>query len=403
MKILMVTPYLPYPAASGGQIRTLNLLKYLCKKNEITLVALYKSDSQKKYSEHLSKYCKEIYLCKRPESPWQPSLIFKSIFSVKPFLVVRNFSNEADQVISRLLNEERFDVIHSETFYVMPHIPETETPILLVEQTIEFEVYRHYYLTRPWWEKPFLFLDIMVKLNYWERHYWKKATQVATVSIADETVIKSMEPKIKPVIIPNGAGDEMFAPALPAKSLKNPTLLFMGNYAWLQNVEAANFLVKEVYPHLKAKRSNFTLIIAGQEAKRLNMTSGESLEIRSIDASDQKSVHDLYTASTIFVAPIYGPGGTRLKILAAMAAGLPVISTETGFEGLNVVNGEHALIANTAQDFVDAIQKALNDKQLYNKLQKNAFNKVKESYSWSSISKRLEHVYKTMQKHENRN
>ena len=136
MKILMVTPYLPYPAASGGQIRTLNLLKYLCKENEITLVALYKSNSQKFHSEYLKKYCKEIYLCKRPESPWQPGLILKSIFSLKPFLVVRNFSSEAADVIARLLKEEKFDVIHSETFYVMPHIPDTGVPILLVEQTI---------------------------------------------------------------------------------------------------------------------------------------------------------------------------------------------------------------------------------------------------------------------------
>lgn len=190
----------------------------------------------------------------------------------------------------------------------------------------------------------------------------------------------------------------MFAPALPNKSLTNPRLLFMGNFTWLQNVEAAEFLLKKVYPLLLKSLPPFTLVIAGQEVKRLNMHSSQSLEIDDIPADDQKTVHDYYMDSTLFIAPIYGPGGTRLKILAAMAAGLPVIATETGFEGLNVSNGEHVLYANTAPEFLLATQKILSDKKLFSRLQKNAYAKAKESYSWSSISQRLENIYKTMQK-----
>ena len=65
MKILMVTPYLPYPPASGGQIRTFNLLKYLSKQNEIVLVALYKNNQEKQYVSRLQAYCEKVYLCKR--------------------------------------------------------------------------------------------------------------------------------------------------------------------------------------------------------------------------------------------------------------------------------------------------------------------------------------------------
>src|SRR3989338_6323062 len=130
MKILMLTPYLPYPPASGGQIRTLYLLKYLGKNHDITLVALYKTDSEKKYAEYLRSYCKDIYLCKRAEKPWQPSIILKAIFSGLPFLIVRNFSQEATTTIKKLLETNTYDVIHAETFYIMPHIPQTHTPIL---------------------------------------------------------------------------------------------------------------------------------------------------------------------------------------------------------------------------------------------------------------------------------
>src|SRR3989344_7675979 len=98
MKILMLTPYLPYPPASGGQIRTLYLLKYLGKNNDITLVSLYKDEVEKKYESELHTYCKKIYLCKRPQKPWQIRNILKAIFSAQPFLVIRNYSSEAKQV-----------------------------------------------------------------------------------------------------------------------------------------------------------------------------------------------------------------------------------------------------------------------------------------------------------------
>src|SRR3990167_6975787 len=102
MRILMLTPYLPYPPASGGQIRTLNLLKYLSQNNEITLVCLYKNDEEKKYLSHLKPYCESIYLCKRAEKPWQLKNIFKAIFGPYPFLIVRNFSPEAAKVLKKL-------------------------------------------------------------------------------------------------------------------------------------------------------------------------------------------------------------------------------------------------------------------------------------------------------------
>ena len=177
MKLLVVTPYLPYPPASGGQIRTFNLLKYLSKKNEITLVSLYKYEHERTFVSRLEPYCKKIYLCKRAERPWRLSLILKAVFSPKPFLVVRNYSDEAEEVLKKLLMTESFDVIHAETFYVMPHIPTTTIPILLVEQTIEFKVYEHFISNLNILLRAPLYLDI-VKLKYWEKDYWEKASIV---------------------------------------------------------------------------------------------------------------------------------------------------------------------------------------------------------------------------------
>src|SRR5882762_516190 len=92
MKILMLTPYLPYPTNSGGQIRSNNLIKQLSKKHQITLCSLIKNPEDEKYKKYLEDYCEKIYIFKRPQKPWTFSNIFKTGFSTYPFLVMRNFS-----------------------------------------------------------------------------------------------------------------------------------------------------------------------------------------------------------------------------------------------------------------------------------------------------------------------
>lgn len=395
MKILMLTPYVPYPPSSGGQIRTLYLLKYLSFKHEITLVSLYKNEKEKQYYEDLKPFCKNIYFCKRPKNPWQLNNIFKAIFSVTPFLIIRNYSNEARSVIKKLLLENSYDVIHAETFYIMPHIPKTNIPILLVEQTIEYKVYQHFINSLPIYIRFFLNFDI-VKLRNREQYYWRKANLVAAVSESDENIIKKLEPDIKTTIIPNGAGDDMIVKSLTQKNLNEPILLFQGNFYWLQNVEAAKFLVEKIYPNLKKLLSKVKIIISGQNAKRISVVKNHNLEILDILPDDVNMVKTLYHKATIFLSPIYGPGGTRLKILAAMASGIPVISTKIGLEGLDIENNKHAIIANNSQEFINSINKILTNRELYERIRKNAYELVKKKYSWQKISQKLETVYKNI-------
>lgn len=390
----MVTPYVPYPPSSGGQIRTLNLLKHLSEKNEITLVALYKNQAERKYYSYLKKYCKKIYLCQRPEKPWQFKNIFKTIFSFYPFLVVRNFSPEASMIIDTLLNKERFDVIHAETFYVMPHIPKTQTPIVLVEQTIEYNVYKHFVNSLPWYLRMLFYFDIdIMKLKYWEKHFWKKADIVVAVSTPDEEIIKSQGYKIKTSVIPNGAGDEMIVNSLTQKALKKPTVFFQGNFFWLQNVEAAKFIINTISPLVLKNNKDIVIRIAGQNAEKIGQVNDKNIEIINIAHADSAMVKKLFLEASIFIAPIFGPGGTRLKILAAMGSGVPVVSTETGVEGLDVSDGKHVLIAQTPEQFRDKITSVIKNQGLFNSIRKNAYTLVKEKYQWKQIAKKLESLY----------
>lgn len=393
----MVTPYVPYPPSSGGQIRTYNLLKYLSQNNEITLVALYKNDEEKKYESYLKKYCKKIYLCQRPASPWQFKNIFKTIFSPSPFLVVRNYSDEAKTIINELLSKEKFDVIHAETFYVMPHIPKTKVSTVLVEQTIEYKVYKHFVNSLPFYLRLLLYFDIdIIKLKYWERFYWKKANAVVVVSSSDEKLIRKEEPKLKTSIIPNCVGDEMIIKKLGKKDLKSPTIFFQGNFFWLQNVEAAKFIINKIYPQLIKELPYVKVFIAGQNAKKLGNLINKNINIVNIEPDDINKVKELFKNNTLFIAPIFGPGGTRLKILAAMGSGMPVVSSVTGIEGLDVTNNKNVVIANDQLEFVAKIKQLLANKNIYEKIRNNAYKLVKEKYQWSQTAKELESVYKNL-------
>ncbi|MFQ5452134.1 MAG: glycosyltransferase, partial [Candidatus Paceibacterota bacterium] len=251
MKILMLTPYLPYPPSSGGQVRSYNLLKHLSKHHDIYLVSLIKNNEEKKYHKDLLPYCKEIYVCMRSENPWTPLNIIKSVFGRYPFLVVRNYSRQSQDVISNLLKKEQFDLIHAETFYIMPHIPQTNVPILLVEQTIEYQVYQHFVSRLTPLIRPLFYFDIH-KLKYWEIEYWKRADLVGAVSQEDKKQMSELMSEQKIEIIPNGAGEDLL-PLYKKIKESQPIFLYQGNFSWLQNVEAADILVTEIFPEIKRR------------------------------------------------------------------------------------------------------------------------------------------------------
>lgn len=395
MKILMLTPYLPYPPSSGGQIRSYNLIKNLARKHEITLFSLIKTDGEKKYILELEKFCQRVEVFKRPEKPWTWVNILKTGFGVYPFLVVRNHSSALSERLGEVLRREAFDLIHAETFYVMPHLPRTQVPILLVEQTIEYQVYQHFVDNfRLWPLKPLLSLDVF-KIRFWETKFWRKANIVVAVSEADREKMLSQVPNLDVRIIPNGVGEDLMDLWKARKiNFEKPVIFFQGNFLWLQNTEAARILALEIFPQIKKEIPQSRCFIVGQGAReKINDLAGEGVEIRDLEISDIEGVKRAYQEATIFLTPLSGPGGTRLKILGAMAAGVPVVSTATGVEGIEVRDGEELLIRNTPEAIIKAALRLLKEKDLYQRLIHNSRKLVEGKYTYQKISQILDKIY----------
>lgn len=387
----MLTPYLPYPPSSGGQIRSYNLIKQLSKDHEITLCSLIKFDSEEKYIEGLKPFCKNIHVFKRAKKPWTISNIFNTGFSAFPFLVIRNFSKEQKDALEEIIESEKFDLIHAETFYVSPHIPKTNIPIVLVDQTIEYQVYRHFVNSfRISFLRPLLLIDVM-KIRYWETYFWKKAARVVAVSKKDAHIMKNLVPGLKVTVVPNGVGEDLMD---KVNLHYKKTILFMGNYAWLQNIEAARILCKEVFPQILKKVPDCKLIIAGQNTDKISDLKSNGVILQDFAVDDIASVKKAYQQNGIMVAPLYGPGGTRLKILAAMASKMPVVTTAIGNEGIDGIDKESILVSEDGKNLADLAANLLSDKKLYERIALNARKLVEEKYSYASIARKLSDVYK---------
>ncbi len=390
MKILMLTPYFPYPTNSGGQIRSNNLIKQLSKRHEITLCSLIKREEDQKYLEKLKPFCKEIYLFKRPTKPWTLSNIVSTGFSLFPFLVMRNFSKDQKKQLPKIIKEGNFDIIHAETFYVTPHIPKTNIPIVLVDQTIEYKVVKHYVDNYKFpWLKLLLYLDV-AKLKFWETYYWKKAAAVIAVSNADARFMENTVPNLKVAVVPNGVGED-FIDDVPLHY--NKTILFQGNYEWLQNGEAARILVEKVFPLVKKEIPDAKIIISGQNTSSIKDLASDDATLNELAVDDIEGVQKAIRGAGVMVAPLYGPGGTRLKILSAMAARLPVVTTKVGIADIGK-NEVHYLEGETSENLAKQTVRILKDKDLYKKIADNARKLVEENYSYDAIAEKLDEVYK---------
>lgn len=390
MKVLMLTPYLPFPTSSGGQIRSYNLIKNLSKKHEITLFSLIKFADEEKYVPELKKYCKEVFVFKRPEKPWTFKNILNTAFSLKPFLIIRNYSSAEKRAMEEILDSQKFDIIHAETFYVSPHIPKTTIPIVLVDQTIEYQVYLHFVENFRFFPlRPVLYLDVL-KIKYWEEHYWKKAARVVAVSKRDAIVMRSLSKNIQITVVPNGVGEDLMneVPIHYSKSV-----VFVGNYAWLQNTEAVNILINQIFPLIKKKIEGVKLIVAGQNTSKIQISDNEDVRFVDLKIDDIEGIKKIFKTAGVLVAPLYGPGGTRLKILGAMASKLPVVTTPVGIEGIEAENFESFLCGDSIEELADLTVKLFNNKKLYEKIAINGRKLVKEKYTYEVISKKLDKVY----------
>lgn len=390
----MITPYLPYHSQAGGQTRSYYLLKHLASKNNITLICFTRD---KTGLTELKKICKKVILIKRGKT-WDFKKVLFTALSSYPFLVTNYLSPDLKNAIESELSTNKYQLIHTECFYLMPNIPNTSIPIILVDQTIEYAVYQHYVESLKGFNiflKPLLWIDVF-KLKYWETFYWKKTHTVAAVSKDDKKLMSKMTHRSDIKLVPNGVAERYFKPKKNIKKTSFPSILFgISNMKWMQNSEGAKLLLDEFWPQILATVPNAKLYIVGRFAPQaFSKYMSKNIIVKEADIDGgPKDPQYYYQRSWLLLAPIKSGGGSRTKFFEAMASQLPIVTTRQGMEGINIKNNVHAVVCPYSK-LAQASIKLLNNFKQMDYIGKNASLLVKRDYSWAKSAKKLNKIYK---------
>lgn len=393
-KILMITPYIPQLSQSGGQRHSFYTIKYLSKKNDITLICYSKNNEG---LSCLKKYCKKIIVIKRGKT-WNLKNILATGFSRYPFLLVNYINDNLRNAIKKEIDTGKYDLIHCDCLYPMPNIPKTDIPIILVDVTIEYAIYKHYVASLKGIAKiiaPLLWLDVL-KLKYWETYYWKNTHTVLMFSPDDQKIVSQVTGRKDIQVFEDGVDPEFFSLPKKADKTEYPSILFgVSNMKWMQNRESVELILEKYWPKIKEKYKDAKLFIIGRYAPEY-FNKYESKDIIVSEADKEGGKHDpqyYYEQSWVLLAPMGSGGGTRNKFLEGMTFGLPVITTsEGGMGNIEIENYKHAVVCNSKQ-IIPNIFKIIDDKEYRDKIGKNAKELIEKKYSFASSVDNLNKIY----------
>lgn len=396
MKILFLTAHIPLPHSSGGRIREFELIRRLGKSFKIYLCVITKTwQTDKKAINDLRRFCTAIKLLKvSPNDKKQCSSYSDQM--------KKHSSKKASYYISSLLRNEGFDVVHVEGYYLMQHLPATlEIPILLVEHNIEYLLsLQRFDLAKTELEKFYYRSEYLSTLK-WERIFWRRARICVTLTKEDKMSMNQLEPDIDVRIIPNGK-DHLKMKGEEALSISKNFIvsdeyycvLFVGNFAYEPNIDAAIYLSQFIFPIIIKYVPNTKLFLVGNAPppEIWSLKSNRLIEVTGyVD-----SLFPFYQAAHVVVCPLRIGGGVKLKILEALSAGKAIVSTSIGGQGLDLMSHKPVIIADEVSDFAKKVVWLLLNPKERHRQEEEALSYAANIPNWDEVSEVFAQCYREM-------
>ena len=394
MRILWILPYSPWPATSGGKTRQFHLLRSLAARgHQITLLLHDKHPVTPADRQVLEAFLEQLIVL--PRRPLRSvTTLLAGLFAPYPLLAsVNGLSGELQDTFEWLLGEQ-WDVVqieHSYTFQPYEDaLARNAQPFVLTEHNVESALGAATYDRLPRWALPFIRYD-QWRYARWERRVMRQATQVVAVTESDAEVLEKIAGKRVPVVV-NGVDCDHFAKARPDPASRR--VLFLGNYEYAPNVDAIEWALDEILPKVWARCPDARMSVCG-----FGMPASWRTRWPDPRIEWQGFVPDLLqlqSSSAVFLAPLRHGGGSKLKVLEAMAAGLPLVSTAQGVSGLAVQPQVHYLAGENAEALADAVVRLLDEPALAGRLADTARDYARQYHDWAVAANKLEHLYRSL-------
>jgi glycosyltransferase involved in cell wall biosynthesis len=401
MKILIISHFFSYPFLGGGGKRFQNIIKPLQERHDITWVTfIYNKEDEKVIEAFRNEWHKvEIITVPYPENQKKQnfSRLNKIKWLLNPLARPVAFSLKMKETVERLIKTRSYDMVQFDYAQTGQYLPPSSPPSILVEHDIISLAQFRRARVIPGLKRKIFEYKNWLDLRRYEYNIVKRFDKVVAMSGADKDRLLYAVPGLDISVIPNGVDTGYYK--CPENSLK-PRLTFMAGIKHYANTDAAEYLIKNIWPPVKREYPELQLYFLGNYPVEEEGDKDLSGKIKMSGITWTGLIQDTrpYLAGSIFVVPLRIASGTRLKILEAMSMGCAVISTSIGAEGILARPGEEILIADTAYDFTKCILKLLKDSVFRKEIGQKARALVENKYDWKDIVEIQERVYKELKR-----
>lgn len=409
MKILFLAPYPPYPPRGGGALRVYNLLRGLAARHELTLLGFAPNPEAVEAMAPLREICTLSTVI----GPPRRSLLRRAgttLASPLPDMALRNADPAFAAALSRTLADQRFDVVQAESIEMAGYAlaaqsaaPAGQAPLTVLDQfNAEYVLQRRAALTdlrRGLALRPRALVGGAYSLVQWaklaayERRLLRDFDRVLVVSAEDRAALRRLDARADPRVVPNGVDSAHYAPgAVAPQPFPGPAIVFTGTLDFRPNIDAVAWFASEVLPRIRATSPAARLVVVGRAAAPAvrALHDGTAVEV----VGEVADVRPYIAGAAAYVVPMRIGGGSRLKLLEALAAGAPVVSTSMGAEGVEgLAHGRELLIADRPADFAAAVLRLIAEPDLARRIGAAGRALAVARYDWSTIVPRLEAAY----------
>lgn len=396
MKILFVTPYLPSPPRSGGPRRLHGLISGLSRLHSVSVLSLVEpGEEQAEFIRATRQYCAEVVPVENEHyglpTSQKRALQLKSLVSPSSYERMVYHRPALQAALDQMFQRSRYDVINVEfsqmAYYRFPRTAK----LVLDEHNIEYDIlYRTYLAERGLGRKLYNYVDYL-KLRREERRIWRKFDGCTLTSVRDEQLLRRDYPALPTTVVPNAVDTTFFRPGQTAA--EPMTILFFGAIDYYPNTDGLLFFLRDVMPQVKERFPSVKLLVVGQSPPEIIRRWASDNVIITGLVDDVRPY--LERASAVIV-PLRIGGGTRLKIVEALAMGKAVVSTRLGAEGIDVTDERDILLADTAEAFARQVGRLLDNGTLVHRLGRAARLLAESKYDWQAAVRKLEDFYEAL-------